>query len=203
MWISIGLASVPLVLGLVLAWVVWRWAERLAGWSVRKVRTVAASMAIGGLVFAVYAFAVDWDLRRTTLFEVLIEIEEEDPGQGAGTVRSYEFNVESPGVEHDITYAPKPRPLHYASGDVRIRIEILDAIGERVHTDETLFEPRLAGGHRPASAHHEWSGRSTAFTPRSTGPHTLRVLPLTRGIPRIQVRIGDPEKRDGGRIPGY
>lgn len=37
----------------------------------------------------------------------------------------------------------------------------------------------------------------------STLTYTLRITPITSGIPLIHVRIEDPLKRDGQRVRGY
>lgn len=42
-----------------------------------------------------------------------------------------------------------------------------------------------------------------AFTPTAAGPHTLTLRLLTADIPAIHVRIAEPLKTDGQRMPGY
>jgi len=200
---SLVLALVPLVLGLVLAFVILVWAEDLGGWSKRKVRIVASSFALGGAVFAVYAYFVDFGLRRTTLFEVMIEDASVTRADGRLPVWEHEVTVESPGVEHELLYAPVARPARASLGTVGIRVEIIDPEGGLAHASEKRFEPYRSRGSAGRAGLKEWSGENRRFTPRLAGRHLLRVYPLTPDIPRIHVRIGDPTKRDGTRIPGY
>jgi hypothetical protein len=48
-----------------------------------------------------------------------------------------------------------------------------------------------------------WDGYSTDFTPATGGDLQLRVTLRTLDVPSVDVWVGDEEKTDGRRIPGY
>jgi hypothetical protein len=126
-----------------------------------------------------------------TLFETEVEV------AGALVPQTLPFTVESPGVEHQLTVFPTGAGPFGASGAVGLRVELLDAEGGVLLShDETLAA-------RSGRSSTDWDTIALSFTPAVAGAHTLRVTPLTPGIPRVHVRIEDPLKRDGQRMPGY
>jgi|GEM_PF-1664223 len=161
-----------------------------------KARWIAGGLAVGGLAFSAFAFQADYSQRATTLFEVEVEGSAE-AGAGGPPVRELSFAVEHPGVEHTLMFWPKAPGLADPTEDVVVRVELRDAEGVVVlEREENFWVRHLENG-------TEWSSASIGFTPGHAGPHTLLVTPVTPGIPLVHVRIEDPLKRDGERIPGY
>lgn len=162
-----------------------------------KARLVAAGFAVGGLAFAVWGGLVDYGQRAVTLVEVALEGSAGLSPGAAPPVRELPFTVEHPGVEHTLHFRPLDGPLGVSETAV-VRVELRDAAGATLLSVEEPFEPRAQ-----ESGADRWGSAYARFTPREGGPHTLLVTPVTPGIPRVHVRIEDPLKRDGERMPGY
>jgi hypothetical protein len=146
----------------------------------RRVRFTALWLLLGGAAFGWFAFSVDNQMRVTTLHEVMVEGSAGIAPGVPAPVRTVSFTVEHPGVAHELFLSPASEK---------------SLIPERTER----FGVRAATRNRRA----DWDGKAFSFTPTVAGPHTIRVTVLTVDIPRIQVRIADPEKRDGKRMPGY
>lgn len=155
-----------------------------------KSRLVAAGFAAGGLAFAVFAGVIDYGQRAVTLFESEVAV------GGAMAPQELTFTVEHPGVEHRLTVFPTGAGPFGASASVGLRVELLDSAGATVLAHDETLAP-----HSSRSS-TDWDTIVLGFTPRA-GAHTLRLTPLTGGIPRLHVRVEDPLKRDGRRMPGY
>lgn len=155
-----------------------------------KARMVAVGFALGGLAFAVWGGLTDYSQRAVTLFETEVEV-------AGGAAQELSFAVEHPGVEHQLMLWPTGAGPLGAAEAVALRVELRDAKGASLLVREETLEPRSS------DSSTDWDTISAAFTPGQAGPHTLVVTPLTPGIPRIHVRIEDPLKRDGERMPGY
>lgn len=157
----------------------------------RKSRLVAAGFALGGLAFAVWGGMVDYGQRAVTLFETEVEV------GGALAPQELPFAVEHPGVEHRLSVWPTGAGPLGAAAAVALRVELIDGEGALLLAREATLEPRSG------DSSTDWDTISVAFTPGRAGGHTLRVTPLTPGVPRVHVRVEDPLKRDGQRMPGY
>jgi len=158
----------------------------------RRTRVTAVCLLLGGAVFALYAFLVDSGLRATTLHEEMV-----DGGAGERTVP---FSVEHPGVAHELFLSPTSDPLRPPAEDAQVVFSLRGPAGEVVLPEQTgRFGVRA--GTRGQRA--DWQGRTYPFTPSAAGPHEVRVRTLTAGVPRVHVRVVDPLKRDGQRMPGY
>lgn len=159
-----------------------------------KSRLVALGLAAGGLAFAVWGGLTDYEQRATTL----IELEVEGSTGAAGAVpREVVFDVEHPGVEHTLHFWPVHGPAG-ASETALLRVELRDGEGATVLRLEEPFEPRAQ-----SDGPDRWGAASRAFTPEGPGRHTLVVTPLTGNVPAVHIRVEDPLKRDGQRMPGY
>jgi hypothetical protein len=132
-----------------------------------------------------------------TLFEVVAE---GSPGARAGDpapVREFDVLVEHPGVEHTMTVdLPRESPGgSFHSGELHVRLD--DPAGR------PLAEQY---GHLGVDCHSRGCDRDSlglVFTPATAGPHRLVLTVLTPDVPLVHVHIGDPEKTDGVRAPGY
>ncbi|HMQ30951.1 MAG TPA: hypothetical protein PKD53_09490 [Chloroflexaceae bacterium] len=162
-----------------------------------KARLVAAGLAVGGLAFAVWGGLVDYGQRAVTLVETELEGSAGLPPGAAPPARELSFAVEHPGVEHTLHFWPVAGPLG-AGGTAVVRVELRDAGGATLLALEERFEPRAR-----SDGPDRWGSASARFTPGRGGGYTLLVTPVTHGIPRVHVRIEDPLKRDGERMPGY
>jgi hypothetical protein len=151
-----------------------------------------------GFIFSAYAFVVDYRQRVTTLYEdfvkgsIGVKVNTEAP------IREITFNVEHPGVEHQLSVKPSLNFGQSPSGDVTVSIRLLDGKNNVIINVTEIFKVIT-----PARSKVQWDDKSYRFTPSDKGSHTLLISPITIGIPEIFVRIEDPEKTDGKRTPGY
>lgn len=157
-------------------------------------RLLALGLAVGGLAFAVWAGLTDYEQRATTLIELEVE---GSMGVTGAAPREIGFDVEHPGVEHTLSFWPVDGPEGVYETAV-LRVELRDLEGVAVLQLEEPFEPRAQ-----SDGPDRWGTASRTFTPTQAGRHTLVVTPLTTNVPAVHVRIADPLKRDGERMPGY
>lgn len=166
----------------------------------RRTRGTALFLLAFGAAFGYLAFYLDNTLRITTLHEAMLA---GTAGASPGTPapeRVVTFTVEHPGVGHELSLDPVSDVLQPPESDVDISFSLHGPGGEAVLTERTeRFDVRGASRGERAN----WYGKTFTFTPPNSGLHTLRIKPLTTGIPRIHVRIEDPMKRDGERMSGY
>jgi hypothetical protein len=145
--------------------------------------------AFGGL-----AYLLDSGVARTTLYEIDAE------GSAAEVPASIEFDVavEHPGARHDLLVAPKresdvdsPAPVRGAAARSR-----------RSAAARGVEDARAALRGHPRGVHLGQLQRAE-FTPVAPGVHRLIVTLDTPDVPVLHVRIGDEQKTDGVRAPGY
>jgi hypothetical protein len=166
----------------------------------RRVRFTALWLLLGGAAFGWFAFSVDNQMRVTTLHEVMVEGSAGIAPGVPAPVRTVSFTVEHPGVAHELFLSPASDFSHPPQADVELAFSLHGPDEKSLIPERTeRFGVRAATRNRRA----DWDGKAFSFTPTVAGPHTIRVTVLTVDIPRIQVRIADPEKRDGKRMPGY
>jgi hypothetical protein len=145
----------------------------------------ACCCAFGGL-----AFLLDSDTAGQTLYE----IEAEGSGPQAPVAIRFDVPVEHPGVEHSLLVAP--RTDEDVDRPAELQVQVTDAAG-RVLLDRTeTLEPRCDDV-------CEWDSLSASYTPTGPGGVTMVVTVDTPDVPVLHVYVGDPEKTDGHRIPGY
>lgn len=193
---SLWLAAVVLMAFVVPAVGAWLVGRRTPRWRRRRSTYVKASLLVFcGILLAVFAFWSDIDLRETTLYEVVLEGSPEQAD--VATIRRVDFQIEHPGVEHDLLIGPMYRPPSLQWPDFNVQIGLtLGRHGEPPLIDETFdFKPR--------HQENKWRPEYLHFIPRAEGRYTLSLTLLTPGIPAVHVRVGDPLKRDGKRAPGY
>ncbi len=159
----------------------------------------ALAFALGGVVAGWFIYTTDRDMRAHTLFEVLGEgslgavVGEEAPRH------TYEFTIEHPGVEHSLMVAPTATPTNIPGGPVELQFSLTDESGQVVVEDRGTY--RLEGGGRQRRT--QWEARHFPFTPPRVERYRLEVVILTAEIPAVHLRVEDPLKTDGHRIPGY
>ena len=149
-------------------------------------------LVVMGVSLAAFAFWIDSQQRRTTLYEVIL-----DGTSAKDAILQVEFNVEHANVEHDLLIGPMFRPptLERADYEVRLAVTLAQADGTVILSDEYTFQPRTQDT--------SWQAEYLHFTPQTTGQHILTLNLLTPNIPAVHVRVADPLKTDGKRAPGY
>ena len=139
------------------------------------------------------AYLLDSGVAEKTLFEA------EVPGSGAAvpSVLEWEIPVEHPGAGHVLgVYLNSDRNVETPAD---VRVQLSDAVGRVLIDDERTLEPRCSDDRWNCT----WNSYSREFTPPMGGELRLTVTLLTADVPTVHVRVGDEEKTDGQRIPGY
>jgi hypothetical protein len=163
----------------------------------KRVAIPVAILVIGSAA-AWAAFTINRSMEITTLHEVMLEgnlgVKEGDPPPR----RETSFRVEHPGVEHELMFSPKGDSEDFP---VKVGVKLFDPAGEVVLEDQYTFVPKEDRLHGVITL--QWPGRTLTFRPEQEGDYRLWVTPRTPGIRGVHVRIADPEKTDGKRMPGY
>ena len=160
---------------------------RAVRWTVPVVFLVFCC-AFGGL-----AYLLDSGVAGKTLYEI-------DAEGSAATVPAaieFDFTVEHPGALHDLLVDPKSESEVEAPADVQV--QLVDPGGQVLIDESRTLEPRCD----PEPALCTWDSYSAEFTPAVAGGHRLIVTLLTPDVPVLHVRVGDEQKTDGVRAPGY
>jgi hypothetical protein len=164
---------------------------------VRKTRRTAMLLVLLGVAVGYAVFKFDNRVAVTTLYEVLAEGSEGATPGAVASVRSLRFDVEHPGVKHELLVEPESeRP----TSAVDISFSLHGPTGEALVPERTQ---RFEVNNYTRKTKPHWEGKTIYFTPSAAGPHTIRVIPITIGIPSIHIRVKDPLKRDGKRAAGY
>jgi hypothetical protein len=153
-------------------------------WAV-PVAILAACSAFGGL-----AFFLDSGNARQTLYE----IDAEGSGPVAPQAIRFDIPVEHPGVQHELIVGPKSD----ASVDTpaQLQVQITDALGQVLLDQSETLDTRC-------DEFCEWDSFDASYTPTGPGELTMVVTVSTPDVPVLHVWVGDPEKTDGVRAPGY
>jgi hypothetical protein len=162
--------------------------------SLPEVRWAAPVLILlGCCAFGGLAYLLDSGVAEQTLYE----IEAEGSGPAVPADIAFDVTVEHPGARHDLLVAPETDVEVTAPAQIRVRLA--DPAGALL-----LDEPRsLDRRCDPEPALCTWDSYSAEFTPSRPGPYRLVVTLLTPDVPVLHVRVGDEQKTDGHRIPGY
>ncbi len=179
--------------GLLMAWLVVRHKQGPAG------RAQALLFLVGGVLAGVYIFTTDRAMRAETLFEAMVEGSNGVAAGEPAPVRELVFEVEHHDVEHSLLIAPRSEALEAPQGEVELQFTLLGPDGELILEDQSLYSVR--GGNQ--RTRRNWQSKTFPFRPQSIGPHTLNLVILTTDIPEVHIRVADPLKTDGERIPGF
>jgi hypothetical protein len=153
-------------------------------WAVPLV-ILAACCAFGAL-----AFLIDSGNARETLYE----IEAEGSGPQAPVAIRFDIPVEHPGVQHSLLVAPLTD--EDVDRPAELQVHITDPSGQVLLDRTETLEPRC-------DEFCEWDTLTASYTPTGPGGVTMVVTVNTPDVPVLHVYVGDPEKTDGERIPGY
>jgi hypothetical protein len=167
----------------------------------RRFRRVAVPLGLlaGGSAFAWFAFTINRQMEVTTLHEAMLEGSSDVKQGQPAPVRQTSFDVEHPGVEHELFYSPSGGSEDFTA---EVAVKLLDPAGEVMLQEQHAFIPERSGRGRRFDP-LRWQGRTLSFRPKQQGTYRVLVTPLTIGVQGIHVRIADPEKTDGQRMPGY
>lgn len=165
----------------------------------RKTRRAAIIFPLLGVVLGYVAFHMNNRMAVTTLYEVMVEGSVGMTPGAPAPVRSHLFNVEHPGVKHELLVAPVSKMFQAPTSGIEVSFSLAGPTGEALIPERT----EAFAVERRSRRKTEWEGKTFDFTPVAAGSHTLEVVPLTIGIPGIHVRVEDPLKRDGQRAAGY
>ncbi len=170
------------------------WVQVRGGGRWREVHWgLPAGLLAFGTAFGGLAFLIDSGVAGKTLFEA------EVPGSHAAVpaVLQWDIPVEHPGATHELGVYPNADRNVDAPAD--LRVQLVDPLGRVLLDDERTLEPRCDGKDWDCT----WDSYSAEFTPPSDGDLRLTVTLLTPDVPTVHVWMGDDEKTDGRRIPGY
>jgi hypothetical protein len=175
--------------------------RRRFGIRLARFRWLAVSIAVFAIAAAWFVFATDYRSRITTLHEEIIDGMLGLQEGAKASARSVRFEVEHPGVEHTLFVAPMICSGIDAYFEIQIACRLEDAQGEVLIDEVHTFKPgkRLS---RLVTI-RDWESAEWHFTPATRGEYTVIIRPQTTDIPKLHVRITDPFKRDGKRMPGY
>ena len=169
-------------------------ATKFSDWTERKRNVVCGFLGVLGLAFGIYVYISDSNLRGTTLFEV-------DHAWEAGEALTFRFDVEHPGVEHQLLVHPHPGSFNESAAPIALRLECMDSDGRKILAEDLQFEVREEGGR--TARQNVWQSHTLRFTPDEVVTISIAVSSLDGWPPQLHLRVEDPEKRDGRRAPGY
>lgn len=175
----------------------------LAALALQRSRTRGAYLRAGlsaglGLLLAWGIVASDRAMRARTLFEVLADGSLGVPVGAPAPVRAFEVMVEHPGTPHSLMLAPSSTQSRPPAGEAELAFRLLDPRGAVLLEQRRRFEVRT-----PSRNQRHWEAAHWEFLPQQPGPHRLEVTVLSVDVPHLHVRVEDPLKTDGQRIPGF
>lgn len=149
-------------------------------------------MGLGG-GFISYYFSIDAE--KNTIIKTKV-LGSEDVAVGTeAPVRTLKFQIEHPNVEHNLTVKPI-NPMLENSFEADIYLEIRSPDEDIVMAAQKHFET-YTEANRTGSSVERWRHIDTTFVPKYAGEYTINVVPITIGIPSIEIWIMDPLKKDG------
>ncbi len=148
---------------------------------------LAGATAMGG-----FFYLIDSDVAGQTLYEIVAD----GPGADVPSTTSFSVVVEHPTATHDLMVAPESSAKVETPIEVHVRMTGPDG-------RSLVDEPRVLDVRCPSDEPCEWYTFSKDLVPGRAGPYDLAVTVLTPGVTSLHVRVGDAEKTDGERVPGY
>ena len=201
---AVGLALFILVFGTGLAWLVYWAGPKWGGWSVRRAQLTGGTALILTLLATWYVYTTSSEMAGITLHEARVAgsmgVREGDPI----VVHDIDFIVEHIDVEHTLYLHPRLDFMKQADFTAIVHVKLKDAVGKVLLDSDVRFAPReeITSRNGVTAARWVWGAQSLRFTPTQTGPHILQLELLVTDIPDIFIRIEDPMKTDGERVPG-
>ena len=167
----------------------------------RMYRKALANLSLGimlmGIGGGVLSFYTSIEYERNTIIKTKVKGSE---GVTVGTtapVRILEFQVEHPDVEHKLSVKPID-PVFQHAFEADIYLEITNPADGKIFSAQQHFVPYVTT-RSPQMRIKRWRHMDTTFVPQDPGKYMLQVIPITVGIPEIEIWILDPRKKDGHR----
>lgn len=149
-------------------------------------------LLVGCTVMGGFFFLLDSGVAEQTLYETVSE----GPGATVPATTSHPFVVEHPTAQHDLMVAPES--AERVTAPIRLHVRMTGPDGRSLVDEERMLDVRC-----PSDEPCEWYTFSEELVPGRAGPHDLDVTVLSPGVTSVHVRVGDADKTDGQRIPGY
>lgn len=159
---------------------------RQVGWAT-PIWLLVGCTAMGG-----FFSLVDSDVAEETLYEIVAD----GPGAAVPATTEFPFVVEHPTAQHDLMVAPDSSET--IATPIRVHVRMTGPDGRSLIDEEQLLDVRC-----PTDEPCEWYTFSEEYVPGRAGPHALEVTVLDPGVTSLHVRVGDADKTDGERAPGY
>ena len=170
------------------------WAQLLDGTSTRAYRWRDAGLPAAILAccagFGALAFALDSGNADRTLYESVTH-----PVADGPFTERHTFTVEHPGVRHPVLIVVDPASFGMRD-PVRLEVRLAGPDGRTALDDAPVLEAWCAPD-------CEWDRYSTDVVPATAGTWDLDLRVLTPGVGRVHVWVGDDERTDGRRAPGF
>ncbi|MBP2370437.1 hypothetical protein [Pseudonocardia parietis] len=171
------------------------WAQLRDGTRTRRYRWRDAGLPVAIMAFCTafgaLAFVLDSGNADRTLYEIVTDTTAVE----VPFAERHTFTVEHPGARHPILIAVEPAGPAMRD-PVRMRIRLAGPDGRTAIDDELVLEAWCAPD-------CEWDRFSTDVVPAAAGTWDLQITVGTPGVSAIHVWIGDDEKTDGERAPGF
>lgn len=164
----------------------------------RKALTnLALGMMMLGTGGGFLSFYTSIGYEKNTIIKTKVEGTEGVKEGSAAPIRTLQFAVEHPGVAHILTVKPI-KPVFRNAFEADVYLEISDPDRKKIFSAQPHFVP-YADTRSPKMSIKTWRHRDTTFVPEKPGKYTIQVIPVTVGIPEIDIWILDPLKKDGER----
>jgi hypothetical protein len=191
--VLLGLAVVPFILGIR----AYRAALLRRGAVKEANRRPLVPLAVGLVALVGVFFWINAGVANHTLFEAQVPA----TGDTAPAVLTFTVPVEHPGAQHQIMVNPRDDGGS-VDGPIDVAVRLIDPEGT-VLVDERVTLDTRDDSDSGWVRHYVWDDWNDELVPTRAGDHTLTVTVLSPHVPEVHVWVGDDEKTDGQRIPGY
>lgn len=164
----------------------------------RRATVSGSCLVILGLGGGWFIYGNDQQRRGETLFEAMAEGSVGVVAGAPAPVRQLQFVVEHPNVQHTLMVAPSAFRAAEPTGDAELSFQLKSPDGTTVIEAQRVYAVR-----RPSRSRAGWEATYHPFIPTAAGTYTLVLVLLTVDVPHVHVRVEDPEKTNGKRIPGW
>lgn len=149
-------------------------------------------LLVGCTAMGGFFYLIDSDVSGETLYEIVAE----GPGTDVPSTTSYPVVVEHPTAQHDLMVAPESSEK--ITTPIRVHVRMTGPDGRSLIDEQRTLDVRC-----PSDEPCEWYTFSKELVPGRAGPHDLDVTVLSPGVTSVHVRVGDADKTDGVRAPGF
>jgi hypothetical protein len=190
--VLLGLAVVPFVLG------IRAYHRRLVNrGDVRANTKPVIPLAVGLVALGAVFFSINAGVAERTLFEDQVA----GTGDTAPAVLTFTVPVEHPGARHEFLVNPRDDGGS-VDAPIDVAVRLTDPAGTVLVDERETLDTR-DDSDSSWVRHYVWDDWNRELTPAQAGDHILTVTVLSPQVPEVHVWVGDDEKTDGHRIPGY